>query len=82
MTGPEHYAAAEELLDLAANMNGPLAGPAREELLSEATIHAMLAQVAATALVAIDRPDAVLERTCTAWREVIATPNPNRGDQS
>lgn len=51
MTGPEHYAKAEQLLEDAHKMqhdSGP--GCGSEELIAEAQVHATLALAAATAL--------------------------------
>ena len=64
MTGPEHYAAAEELLgDRNIDQPGPMAA---------AQAHAILALAAATALSGTAWPD---ER---AWRNVAAGPAADR----
>ncbi len=65
MTGPEHYLAAEDLLE-------PMAGrdrgtfPEEDRVVAEAQVHAVLALAAATAL-ASDGLD------LRAWREAAGT---------
>jgi len=56
MTGPEHYEAAEELLEKA---NGKVP-PTQEQLVARAQVHAMLALAAAVAW-------ATSEKTGQAW---------------
>ena len=77
MTGPEHYRAAEELLD-------GLYGRARDEMtvesasiVAEAQVHATLALTAANALAAITplTPREPYPAEVRAWRDATGVPD-------
>jgi hypothetical protein len=79
MTGPEHYAEAENLLAQAAAIpsNSNETNPAAALLLKQAQVHVGLATTAAIALGGYQpNGDPRSRRDMAAWREVAGSPAP------